>query len=647
MLTVPGILALLIITHPHNDKFKNWIVRRLQIDWMLTQDREGLDVRDGFWKGLNAENLYQVFAPEEPREAELDLLADYTQLFGEAFVHAQKDIRPYLQAWAREAVQVGDGRGTTNVRASPPPRHLAGSRETRSTKHGTSTLTTEVLGHESVCDEATPATGYPELDVWMLLHYLHLHPSVPSRREQEARELAQWLDDALASAGPNEPLREWCRHWERRLAAESREQGRAIVQSLFLESIRRLHAFATDTASIPSVQAVARAQHPEKTEFAAPLAHLYMAVDVSDMMQKPLDESLVQDTLDYLRTLPPYHGLEAMNARLAGRVRGARGKQLLQTVMEAQTYALYQTTKSSVFSDYLFGVLAFYTLRLHGDLQWDIQLTSKEAQFWGENQESLISPAAVATLRLTLWQLQALLLPGADCNSILTEAQALVFRAEFRGASVRDTAHYTPSAIPTYDPDVASSSDQCGDALRKLLLHRAHQPRRASLSTSSRPVQQPSLPEEPLGSQTPTAQNDAAGQINPQKGKCTPEGKGHGPSHPTPSRNAFGQLTPAKRHGSPLDPRQSKGPRVGFRGDLAHLKHELSSDLKACAEQLRADIHAERAWVRENLTAFEERSSVRMDRLKVDVALLKTDLSTASEERLRRHAELQADLEQG
>lgn len=76
-----GLLALLVIAHPDPDsRFKNWI-GRLQIDWMMMQPRNTLDVKDGFWKGLNANNVYKVFSVEEKRVAEILPLVDYTPLF--------------------------------------------------------------------------------------------------------------------------------------------------------------------------------------------------------------------------------------------------------------------------------------------------------------------------------------------------------------------------------------------------------------------------------------------------------------------------------------------------------------------------------------------------------------------------------------
>lgn len=84
---------------------------------MLLQDPETLDVQEGFWKGVNAANLHTVFAPEEEREAELKLLADYTGLFGKGFT--EKDITPYVQEWARGIVRsegLPDKYGPSSIR---------------------------------------------------------------------------------------------------------------------------------------------------------------------------------------------------------------------------------------------------------------------------------------------------------------------------------------------------------------------------------------------------------------------------------------------------------------------------------------------------------------------------------------------------
>lgn len=94
-----GMLALFIIAHPDDNKFKNWIVRTLQMDW-VSMDREELDVRSGFWKGVGASNIRTIFAPLEEAVADTGLLLDYTQLFGCKFTAAQHKIKPYIREWA-------------------------------------------------------------------------------------------------------------------------------------------------------------------------------------------------------------------------------------------------------------------------------------------------------------------------------------------------------------------------------------------------------------------------------------------------------------------------------------------------------------------------------------------------------------------
>ncbi|KAG6358149.1 hypothetical protein INS49_014033 [Diaporthe citri] len=94
-----GMMAVLVIAYPEHDKFKRWI-GKLQIEWMMTQAREKLAVRHGFWEGFKFANLYTVFDSAEPREAELAHLADYNQLFGKHFVQCRRDLKPHLQPWA-------------------------------------------------------------------------------------------------------------------------------------------------------------------------------------------------------------------------------------------------------------------------------------------------------------------------------------------------------------------------------------------------------------------------------------------------------------------------------------------------------------------------------------------------------------------
>ncbi|KAK5633000.1 hypothetical protein RRF57_008714 [Xylaria bambusicola] len=91
------LLAVLIIGHPDPDaKFRSWI-GRLGVDWMI-QPRDVLNVQQGFWTGINSDNLYAVFAQDddEVRKSQAKLSADYDRIFGKDFMRCRRDIRPYL-----------------------------------------------------------------------------------------------------------------------------------------------------------------------------------------------------------------------------------------------------------------------------------------------------------------------------------------------------------------------------------------------------------------------------------------------------------------------------------------------------------------------------------------------------------------------
>ncbi|KAK6948073.1 hypothetical protein Daesc_009837 [Daldinia eschscholtzii] len=86
-----SMLALLALVYPdlkcHN------MIGRLQIGWMMER-REALNVQEGFWKGINAENVNAVFSIEiSPLNAEVEFLMDYDQLFVNQFVNCRNDIR--------------------------------------------------------------------------------------------------------------------------------------------------------------------------------------------------------------------------------------------------------------------------------------------------------------------------------------------------------------------------------------------------------------------------------------------------------------------------------------------------------------------------------------------------------------------------
>ncbi|KAI1748311.1 hypothetical protein F4782DRAFT_534530 [Xylaria castorea] len=100
LLSPAGVLILLIMDYPDHKYMDR--IGRLGLMWMM-DDRNTLHVRDGgFWAGIQAKDIDMVFAPPERREAEVDFLADYDKMFGNRFVAARMDMRPYLLEWTQK-----------------------------------------------------------------------------------------------------------------------------------------------------------------------------------------------------------------------------------------------------------------------------------------------------------------------------------------------------------------------------------------------------------------------------------------------------------------------------------------------------------------------------------------------------------------
>ena len=177
--SAPGMLAILILAHPDDGKFKNWIVHKLQIAWMMQQDTATLGIQDGFWKGVNSSNLHHVFTPVDEPKSDIHLLADYTQLFGEGFQQAQRDISPYLPHWAQ-----------CTVACKTPPH--------------------ETMPSSSREQQQVDAPKSSGSDVQALRQCLN----PPKMTAERLQALESWLWQQLATVhGPAEPLPAWCQHW--------------------------------------------------------------------------------------------------------------------------------------------------------------------------------------------------------------------------------------------------------------------------------------------------------------------------------------------------------------------------------------------------------------------------------------------------
>lgn len=719
-------LALLIIAHPDDTKFKNIIVK-LQIEWMLTQDREILDVREGFWKGVNASNLYKIFSREEEREAEVELLADYDTLFRE-FMLAQKDIRPYLQEWARGAVPSRNSSRTRATSINVVQSVQSSDEEVRDDQ-----------GH--VDDRGDQGRKFSAQNVDLFRKYWN--PPAPTNQEevdQESRHLAAWLAERLASVdGQGEPLPKWCLHWRTRLDDVQSYQEQMIIQSLFRQSVRRLYSLHAISTKVSCIQSMAATQHPEKPHFAAPLDVLYMVADMEDReLRPPLEARLARRTASFFQALPLYRTLEQATRRLIHLTESASPcsgvvKDMAKKAFQGQMSMLYYTTTTS-FSEYFYGIMAFEILRKYSLIEGldDVSVTD-EVEWWRARRDLLFSPNVISSLKLTAWQLQAFLLPGADCRHVLTHWQDLVFRSSFCESGWKDMTPVKMENIKpmplTHDHLTNITSDsmvwdtllplfgkvdrpECVPLTPRILTPEPFAPATAprvsliptapgvdaapapsestassltSISTSTSdstctsPFRRPShgtaiaasslATSVDTNSSNPPMERNAfsnsaphtSGAITsitpnisssttvhtsipstrrpsrstPATGSSPARSLSRQPSNPPMGRNAFsGQAgtTPAKRTGSPLDLRQPKLPRIGFRGELDELRQDLRKELEAHREELRAQREGLLTRLSQDIKASEEQSRTHLGGIRTDLGTVTADLENVKVE---------------
>lgn len=615
-LILAAMLAILIITHP-DDKNRSRIVDELQIEWMLTQDRAKLDVKHGFWKGINADNVDDVFGRKEELKNEVELLVDYTTLFGPDFPRARCDIQPYLPDWAKGPVQ----------------RYADGE------QHG------EADG--PVPDLLPFAKG----DILTLRRVLGLVSSTePPNDEDESQMLELWLFKRLASETPkddgqSEPFHPWCRYWERRIEEAGSYQEQLLVQSLFLQSLRRLRDLST--ATISSVSAVAQSE--------VPMDELYMVLDMDDGERRPpVPEELEQATLDFFNANPPYAALKAADTHLLSLVKDAAGPLViscLQNLLKAQASALSHTTKSPVLNRYFHGAIAFRAARIYALVQGLVKepLPEDRLEEWRGRRELLAQPETAAALQLTDWQLHAVLLPGSDSERVLTRRQAHMLRTRQESGGNEEDGVYgsfqpAPISCQTFPEDTFSSTQAQGarlqyDALRKLFgkvqqppgalrPRRSETPPAAASQLAASPAPTVSTA---IASATPTrrSSDNAAGlprSVSGQKISMPPLASLLFP----PKTNS-----PAKRTASPVDPRSAKVARLGgLRGELDDLRAQVGERLGGLAERIDT-VKLEVKSLPEQLTSMQ-----------ADLKKLGDKLGEADEVRAREDNERQRRLDE-
>ncbi|KAG6354875.1 hypothetical protein INS49_003956 [Diaporthe citri] len=467
LLSPAGILALLTIAHP-DMKFKER-VEQLQIGWMLDYAQETLDVQEGYWKGINATNLHEVFLPEENLvNTEVPHFMDYTALFGQDFIKWRKDMRPFLQ-------QLGPWAQGVNVEGEPsdPEEDITApqtdgvfdlieddSREA-SASHvdkdcpdgstsgqkdgGTTSSTTSSEAHES------PDPARDDLR-------RHLCPT-----PKELKDLQAWLSDRLNGTLDSDVLLIWCEAWARKMSGATHYEVQLLIRSLFLQSLSRLESlWASDKTT----------------------AEAYMVLDIEDMELHP-PQQLGEEGRGVLQH-PLYTTATHAYQRLASLAResnlGPRGIDIINQISSRLAKFFHETFIHPTFFRVRKDVLSLCIRRAQILIQ-DFPCASGNTKEPEKLRDELLDTASIAALQLTNWQLQALLVPGADVHEVLTEAQFGVYSARLAGSTAPTTRAVTPQAVGD-----ASGSPETAAVLRKLFGNLPQpQPRVSSISIPTPP----------------------------------------------------------------------------------------------------------------------------------------------------------------
>ncbi|KAI0435567.1 hypothetical protein F4803DRAFT_574345 [Xylaria telfairii] len=410
-----GLLALLIIAYPEHIKYKEQI-SALGIEWMIA-DREKLDVQQtGYWKSLDNENLDGVFQPEEPRKALVDYLADYDRLFGEDFIRCKEDIRPFLQdqAWVQPWV-IGH-----IIRETPFNENQDDSEQQEEGRDPPSS--------ESHCPDSNDQTTAKAREL-----YNHLYP---------------------ATTRSTTALKEW-------LAGKASHKGSIFVawsRSLIIQSVRRLNSLSNAPAW-------------------AKTADAYMLLDMRDNQLSGLQtqgcDMQIEDRQHELMKSPRYAEYVRTTDQFAQLVKGdisemADGIARCISLQHANFFhmLLFGIGRYTDFNQYVMDVISLTRLRTAALIQ-NIRDRPNQQADSRHRKPFLLGYSVGTALKLTDWQLQALLDVHANDESILTDWQLHIYQKKFQQSTQLDDISQRPLIIV---PDANEGSDNTIDDAKHYLL---------------------------------------------------------------------------------------------------------------------------------------------------------------------------------
>lgn len=432
--TPEGIMAILIIAHP-DARFRERI-NHLGIDWMISPTRT-LEVKQGYWKGVNASNLYSCFRMEENRESTVLIRADYNQLLGGGFVEARRDMRPYLPAWATGLTLVEEPEDLDDAAAAGDDNaghggDVGDDMDDHRAGHGV----TAVLDNDG---DGSAGHEHPSAVVELRRH---LYPSTSDTLEG----LKQWLVGRLTT-NPGETLSAWLDHWAGRVDAAETYGEQLVIRSLFELSLRRLKGLSGSTQPLSA------------TEDATLPA--YTLLDIEDAGLEP--RTADPETSGRLAASPAFAQFTDVTNELLRRAapNGPATRSLLERLMAQRGPLFWDLMRHESFAKYAKAVMELEVLRTQ------VLLGEDEDKPGGDVPATILQQPTISRLRLTEWQVRQLAIPGAQLGDVLTDCQSRMF------LSLGDTEDSQYLQVLSAPPSTAQRTGTAevarhGEALRKL-----------------------------------------------------------------------------------------------------------------------------------------------------------------------------------
>lgn len=208
----------------------------------------------------------------------------------------------------------------------------------------------------------------------------------------------------------------WCKFWEGKIDEAHHYCDQVILQSLFLQSIRRLHSLSTSDC--------------------AGWADIYIALDIEDNTTRSLDDK-TRGRIQRLQKVPSYKPLINAKAELLRLTRDQSRKEHLLRAFDDQMSCFDGIIKDPILFKLVKRAITFDALRTNGIVQ--------AAPMSPPSPAGPMDSSHVTSLLLTKWQLRRLAVAELGDGQILTDWQARIYQRD--AGRPLTPASETPSVV--------------------------------------------------------------------------------------------------------------------------------------------------------------------------------------------------------